>query len=193
MRLNFEQSLINVDTYCKEHQEISKIIKNCNLWMLQWSWKNWKDSGGNLLLIKKSNKFQIQIKSENYIDLYLKRHPSYLYNMASQIIVGSSESGENVVFWFLCKDGWRYSIFYKGIWQGNFPPLLSGISALQVISISEPSEDPIYLGEFKLLQPDINIKMWLGLEHSVDDNWPEAIELNNDNFALSWLSLTIER
>lgn len=114
------------------NEPIEEMINLCYLVPIG-DWKTWGDEYGNILKIGENKSLRIykdfcKVKSCPS-DLFLFALPDSIAKFSSWAML----AGE--VLWMVGFDSrLRMMIFDGKIWLGNFPPLLSGIDALKVIS-----------------------------------------------------------
>ena len=124
------------------NSDIETVIKVCDLYPFDKSWRKWTDHLGNYIQVYNNKKIVSFIqspfdKSEKIVtDIYFKSPPGKISKLSKHIFVSfgkNNENNTNVCFvWFLGYDDRLRLLVYKDKWL-NYPPLISGIDTIRPI------------------------------------------------------------
>jgi hypothetical protein len=140
--MDIDKSLVSLRAFIPDDQEVVQIIQLCSLYPTN-SWRHWTDYLGHNLVITENKKVVVFKEHplapvEKIItDIYHKSYPQQLAQISKRVVIAFGEEdkfGDVCLIWFLGKDNkLRMSLFSKGQWIDNPPPLSSGVKTLRFI------------------------------------------------------------
>jgi len=139
-----DRALESVKAFLPNDNEIETIIQVCDLYPIESSWRKWTDHLGSYIQIHNNKKISSFAhspydKSERIVtDLYFKSPPQAIARMSKWAFISFGKDSDNVLnicfVWFLGDDNrLRLLSYSNGLWQRNYPPLISGINTLRPI------------------------------------------------------------
>ena len=137
--MSYEKSIVSVKAFLPDDDEIIKIIEICDLQPLKDDWKDWVDSSGFNLHIKKDHSAYIyqSIPSKQNIvvkDIHFKAPIRGISDNSKLALICFCGEYDACHIWFLGNDDkLKLCTFFKKEWIENRSPLTSGISIPRVI------------------------------------------------------------
>ncbi|KKN66644.1 hypothetical protein LCGC14_0469790 [marine sediment metagenome] len=139
-----DRALESVKAFLPNDNEIETIIKVCDLYPVENSWRKWTDHLGSYIQIHNNKKIvsfahSPYDKSERIAtDLYFKSPPETISKLSEWAFISFGKNNEDILnicfIWFLgANNRLRLLSYSNNKWQRNYPPLISGIDTLRPI------------------------------------------------------------
>lgn len=168
-----ERALQSLKAFLPKQPQIESLIRYCDLYPIEGSWRKWTDHLGNYFQVYNNKKIvswegNPEITEQIIVtDLHQFSSPQQISQLSNRAFI-ASENNEKWMIWFLGKDK-RLRLVYLGDTSQNLPALTVGATTLlKIIDLLESSVnqkiDIFSLPEFFYFKGD---KFWV-----VD--WPEG-------------------